>query len=132
MTFNKILSNIDPIDLLDIILPEATSDHRLNIVKQFVSWNHTLRLTRKNKSVEKGVLNVIIGITIYHTKGNFNDVYLRKVLETFIDNGIYSTAQAIEYWVAHKEMVEKSDRTRISADEPLWIDDIMDTIDQQY
>lgn len=54
----------------------------------------------RNNGVEYGVLNAILITTIQFTSENgnlFNEVYLRRTLETFKENNITNTAEAVAY-----------------------------------
>lgn len=114
--------------ICDMMLPDAIVEKKLAIVEQFFSWNHKLG----QKKVEKGVLNIILILTIYHTNGDFNDVYLRRVLETFIQYKIHSTNQALEYFENILEDAVNNDskytKPGISGEEPEWVQETIDSL----
>ena len=63
------------------------------ILYRIFKWNHSIKIGDKTFPIEHGVLIVIICLAMYYTDGDFNDVYLRMVLETLKENRIYTTAQ---------------------------------------
>ena len=113
--------------ICDMMLPELL-EKKLPIIEQFFSWNHQA----EQKKIEHGVLNIILILTIYHTNGDFNDVYLRRVLETFIQYKIHSTNQALEYFenVLEDAMNNESKYTKpgISGALPDWVDETINSL----
>lgn len=136
MTKKQILDNTSYKELLYLLLPKKQAEDKFPIVKQFFRWDHRLKGNYKEFPLEKGTLNMILIVAVHHTLGDFNDVYLRRILETFLDERIYSTSQAIDYFEKYLEQQAKNERTSykrgIHGDEPEWIDDIMNSIGDEW
>ena len=111
------IKRIDYITLLETLLSKDQVQRVKHDVDAFMRRDH--RMT-------KGVLNVILMRTIMMTNGDFNEVYLRKVAETFRAYGITTVELAIEYLDKNHE--NKKQIQQKSSKEPDWMDEYIESL----
>lgn len=135
MTKMEILNTIKPLDALYLTLPKEIAVEKADIVSEFFKWNHTIKIGQEQFPIEHGVLIMVLLLSIKFTDGDFNDVYLRMVLETLVEKErIYKTSQAVEYMNDIVEQIRKNNRknNRVSDGEPFWIDETMNELKEKW
>lgn len=130
MTRIEAFNKIKPLDALAQHKNGALIQTKGDIVTEFFKWNHSIKIGDKTFPIEHGVLIVIICLAMYYTDGDFNDVYLRMVLETLKENRIYTTAQALNYMDDIVEQDKKNNR--VSDGEDLWLDEVMSSLGPEW
>lgn len=112
----QMLKEIDYQTILKLMLPPDAIHQVEHDVETFFNRKH---------KVSKGVLNAILVRSIMATGDKlFNEVYLRKVAETFQAEKIKTVVSAIEYIERiHDQEKALQNKQRVSAGEPIWMDD---------
>lgn len=119
-----ILDNASWFAILNEMLKPEEVNQVIDDVKVFYKHKH---------QVTYGVLNAALINAIIFTKNNgkgllFNAAYLRKTVETFVENKVQNTAQAIAFMDKNMEMaIEMKKRVRVI--KPDWLDEYTDNLD---
>lgn len=119
-----ILDNASWFAILNEMLKPEEVKKVIDDVKVFYNHKH---------QVTYGVLNAVLINAIIFTKNNghgllFNASYLRKTVETFVENKVQNTAQAIAFMDKNFEMaIEMKKRVRVI--KPEWLDEYTDNLD---
>ena len=117
MTKSQALKRIDYTSLMESLLTKEQIQKVQQDVKVFMHRNHGLPM---------GVLNVILIRSIILTDGDFNEVYLRKVAETFKAYEITTVELAIEYLDKNHENNKQIQRRGVP--EPDWMDEYVQNL----
>lgn len=112
MTKYQMLCQIDYQTILTSMLGEERAEQVRAEVDRFFKRRHGLPVA---------VLNAILIKTIVYTGDSlFNEVYLRRVAETFKAEGIKTAATALEHIENAFEDTQKFTKNRVS--EPDWVE----------
>lgn len=121
MTKIEMMDSITYNSILNEMLPKSQIEAVKNDVITFYGRKHNLPY---------GVLNAILIKAIIYTHKNenlFNEVYLRRVAETFEKEKVFTTAQAIKHLEDDAASALKTG-SRVKVNKPDWLDEYIQEV----
>ncbi|PKK96660.1 MAG: hypothetical protein CVV58_05240 [Tenericutes bacterium HGW-Tenericutes-3] len=108
--------------LVDQVAPQVIIQKYARTDQQGIALSTATQLLERN-AVEPGIINVILMLVLKHKDGVLPNInYMNKVLNDWLNKGVQTTADAINYSTNLESQYEKKKKVQKVA-EPDWMDD---------
>ena len=108
--------------LIDQVAPQVIIQKYARTDQQGIALSTATQLLERN-AVEPGIVNVILMLVLKHKDGVLPNInYMNKVLNDWLNKGVQTTEDAINYSTNLESQYEKKKKVQKVA-EPDWMDD---------